>query len=195
MKPQALQDAIKAAALKKRTNVEKGQWKEPVVKKHQMTAQEFQEAKSKKPQVPLSPTTVTASFGPSSAGVSNELLQSLQRERLEFQKEKQALLDEMRTLRKELTASQLSNAGKDASRQDPDPAVSNLQKEVSDLKDIVIQLQSTNQQLVELVQGLAKNGPTQAATPPTPPPVNGWPYIQPHSVEKMAKHQGTDYMA
>jgi hypothetical protein len=41
MKPQALQDAIKAQALARHKKIESGQWKEPVVKVHKVTADEM----------------------------------------------------------------------------------------------------------------------------------------------------------
>jgi hypothetical protein len=45
MKPTALQDAIKAMAAAKESRRANGEWKEPVVKRHTMTAQEYQTMK------------------------------------------------------------------------------------------------------------------------------------------------------
>ncbi|KAL7564028.1 hypothetical protein ACA910_006939 [Epithemia clementina (nom. ined.)] len=47
MKPQSLQEAIKANALKKKDRFTKGEWKEPVVKKHQITAEDIAAEKAK----------------------------------------------------------------------------------------------------------------------------------------------------
>ena len=47
MKPQSLQDAIKKKALGKKDRFAKGEWKEPVVKKHQITAEDMAAEKAR----------------------------------------------------------------------------------------------------------------------------------------------------
>jgi hypothetical protein len=98
MKPQSLQDAIKDAALKNRTRRESGGWQEPLIKKHQISAEEF--SKGKTLQTPM---TMVPQPSYSSGGVgSNEIVQKLDRERNEFKKERDILLTEMKGHREEM---------------------------------------------------------------------------------------------
>jgi len=96
MKPQELQDAIKAAALKKKAKVEKGEWKEPIEKRHRITREEF--AKAKKLQVPQG----TSSMALTAAPMNMDLVHKLERERQEWRKEKDGLLEEMKLHRSEM---------------------------------------------------------------------------------------------
>lgn len=63
MKPQSLQDAIKAQALARAKKREKGEWKEPVVKQHKITAEDMSRA-SPRVQSPAAVTPVYASASP-----------------------------------------------------------------------------------------------------------------------------------
>ena len=108
MKPQALQDAIKAAAAKKK----KG-WVEPVVKQHKMTKEEYLQTKSPRPFAP-EPTAAVA--GASNPGLiqqqQNMIQQMLQEQKKAWVKERDQLLAEMKTLR-ESHAKEISDMRED----------------------------------------------------------------------------------
>lgn len=96
MKPQALQDAIKTAAAKKKTRIDSSGWREPTVKQHKLTAEEYAQVKSKRPSVP--PDTFAAA-----SGVSWDVpMQKMEQERVLFQREKDVLLAEMKSHREEM---------------------------------------------------------------------------------------------
>lgn len=81
MKPQFLQDAIKANAMKKIQNREKGEWKEPVVKCHKMTAEEFKAAKQlEKPRSFMAPGALPAACSSGPDPQTMKLMETLQSE-------------------------------------------------------------------------------------------------------------------
>lgn len=98
MKPQNLQDAIKASASKKKDKISTGGWKEPVVKKHKMSAEEYKQIK--KPQAPMAVAGAPSYASGSSAGT--EIIQQMQRERNELKKETSSLLSELKEQRREM---------------------------------------------------------------------------------------------
>jgi myosin heavy subunit len=151
MKPQSLQDAIKAAAAKKRSKVEQGGWREPEVKAHKVTAEEFQAAKSGGCGVGGRPSAssdasdgiamtvipnISASIGVS-AQASSDILRKIEMERREFLKEKQEILNEMRANSREMTETQSNYAS--------------LRRNVALLESKVEKLEMENQTLREKV--------------------------------------------
>jgi outer membrane murein-binding lipoprotein Lpp len=158
MKPQSLQDAIKAAAAKKRSKVEQGGWKEPEVKTHRLTADEYQAAKSGgrcgggRPQVPSaavgSGVATTTSNGSTGSGISaqasSDLLRKIESERREFLKEKQEILSEMRAYRREMTETK-------------QPHCASLRQSVDLLSSKVERLEIENKTLFEKVRNGSNN--------------------------------------
>jgi phage shock protein A len=152
MKPQSLQDAIKAAAAQKRSKVEQGGWKEPEVKAHKMTADEYEAMKGRRPSVPSAPSSSAPAYSaPNSAnnGSSNhnnnhqshasaEMLRKLEQERNEFAREKQEILNEMKSCRRDMNETSASFAS--------------LQRSVDRLTNKVAALEEENQSLREKVR-------------------------------------------
>jgi len=167
MKPQSLQDAIKAAAAKKKSKA----WKEPPVKKHQMTAEEFlQEKQSRRggggivaPQSPASVVTPMGGGGGMSASAGQEILRKIEREREAFQKEKQSILNEMALHKKEMTSNKSE--------------MSQMKKEVEGLKKLVHDLHAENKALRENM--VIKTKQTN----------DEWPHLKPYTADKMQKFQ------
>jgi hypothetical protein len=102
MKPQSLQDAIKAQALRKEKARQSGGWKEPVVKQHKVTAEELQKS-PRRMQVPLDAPPIYMSSPTSPTGVSNNIeLVSLKKMLSEMQAE-------LKRQRNDITALQNEN--------------------------------------------------------------------------------------
>lgn len=151
MKPQALQDAIKAAASKKRNNVDSGGWKEPEVKGHKMTADEFQSLRTKRPQAPPAisspsyPSSLHSNMGsPGGSGGVAEIVRKMEMELQEFQREKKALIDEMRSHRQRMS--------------DSTDSVESLRREVDKLSSMVERLEGENKKLRDKVRYSSLNG-------------------------------------
>lgn len=171
MKPQALQDAIKAAALKKRTKVESKGWKEPVVKKHQISAEEFAQAKSRRPQAPpaataASPYSSLQQGGGGAGAAGADVLRKIEQQRREFQEEKDAIIAEMRSHRREMV--------------DYKSCLSEVKKEVEDLKKLVWDLRAENKALRDKMGG----GSSSAGAD------DDRYHLKPHTAEKLQKYQG-----
>lgn len=93
MIPQSMQDAIKAAAAKKKAK----EWKEPVVKQVKVSAEDLAAAKSSGQRANLS-AAVNSPFFPSAmpmAPPNADILRQIERERAEFRKEKDEILKHM----------------------------------------------------------------------------------------------------
>ena len=101
MKPQALQDAIKSAALKKK---ERG-WKEPVVKQYKISCEEFKEMKEKTGTIgngPGSPVTAPKSSF-SQPSISEALFKEvINKQELSMRGEISKVLGEMQSTREEI---------------------------------------------------------------------------------------------
>lgn len=98
MKPQSLQDAIKAAATKKKSKIAQGGWKEPAIKQHKLSADEFKNIKK-----PQSPVSVSAYAPPSYNNEGGtEVVQRLERECNELKKENLIIVKEMQEYRLEM---------------------------------------------------------------------------------------------
>lgn len=111
MKPQSLQDEIKAKAMRREKLRESGGWKEPVVKKYQVTAEDM----VKSPRRAQSPVAAPPLYA--SAPVNNHELSSIKMliEQMQTELKRQrtditALQEENRELR-ETVRSQQSNGG------------------------------------------------------------------------------------
>jgi hypothetical protein len=114
MKPQSLQDAIKANALKKATARQNGGWKEPVVKVHKVTADDMKRAT---PAAAMGgggvPGTATAAMAmPTSSyeltainGKLSEILQEIRKQGSDIK----ALREENERLREEVRQMKASN--------------------------------------------------------------------------------------
>jgi hypothetical protein len=84
MKPQSLQDAIKAQALRKEKARQSGGWKEPVVKQHKITAEDLLKS-PRRMQAPLDAPPIYMS--PLSGAMTNTELVSLKKMFSEMQAE------------------------------------------------------------------------------------------------------------
>jgi hypothetical protein len=100
MKPQSLQDAIKAQALRREKARQTGGWKEPVVKQHKVTADDLVKSPSRRVLSPLAAPPIYASMAPSA--VNNQ-------EVLEIKKIVEAMQKELRLLKDDIVALQKEN--------------------------------------------------------------------------------------
>lgn len=170
MKPQALQDAIKAAAAKKA----KKPWREPPVKQHIMTKEEYETFKSRRPSMPAPVSPLgRGGGGVAGNGLTADVLRQIESDRREFQREKQSLLNEMRSSRSEIN--------------DLRAEMRELRKQVEDLKSQVSSLQNESRVVRGSGTMLAPPSPTKASPSS---PHNPWPHLKPHTSEKVTKYQG-----
>jgi len=101
MKPQALQDAIKLQAAKRKKRAAKKEWKDPYVKKHVITADEFKQAKESKKST-LQMPHVSSCLTSSAPSETNNMVQQMQKMKHEFSKEKESLLSDMMNFKGEI---------------------------------------------------------------------------------------------
>ena len=164
MKPQALQDAIKAAALQKTKRRERGGWKEPVVHKHKITADEFKKAKTKGPLLASAPTAVAAN--PAALQQQQQLLHQIQSEKQSWKVERDELLSQMKVLQ----TSVKTQAEELASFRTELALVGSLQETVKNQNK---ELQKIRQELVTVKSqkhddGASYLSPSPRTTSPTP---------------------------
>lgn len=77
MKPQSLQDAIKAQALRREKARQSGGWKEPVVKQHKVSAEDLVRSPSRAVQSPIATQPIYSSVNP--ATTNNAELNSIKK--------------------------------------------------------------------------------------------------------------------
>jgi hypothetical protein len=156
MKPQSLQDAIKAAALKNQTNRQKTGWKEPVVKQHKITAEDLKAAASPKAAL-LAPAAYAAP-------PPQQFSQELQREKAAWAAQRDALLTEMKTLRELVTSqtSQLESFRRDLK------TVSSLAETVSSQGKELMALRQDLSAAAMTSQGTSSRSSSRALSPPPP---------------------------
>lgn len=204
MKPQALQDAIKAAAAKKKERIANQGWKEPEVKKLQISKDEYQQIKSKAQPVPVISNPVSTT---GSSSNSTDISQLIVKERQEWKRDMMVLLKEVKEsreeigqLRKELrsTTAASNNAnstnGKLASSAKLEEIVENLTSKVEDMGHEIEMLRRENEKLRgevsarfeeirENQQDIRSSGITKKKFEPS---------LEPHGVEKLYEHQRRD---
>lgn len=99
MKPQSLQDAIKAQALSKEKARQSGGWKEPVVKQHKVTAEDLVKSPSRRVQSPVATQSLYALDNPLT--IQNTELIDLKKIVNEMQKDLKIQKNEIAALQKE----------------------------------------------------------------------------------------------
>lgn len=150
MKPAFLQDAIKANALKKIQKRDRGEWKEPVIKQHKMTAEEFAAAKQAE-----KPRSYAAASSPMMGGAVStgpdpttmKLLETVQYDLRTCKNENQLLRTEL-------------NKSKDE--------VSTMRNEIKNCVEENKKLRSEVSKINDILQGLlrdSKNTSSQSSTP------------------------------
>lgn len=148
MKPQALQDAIKGLALKKK---EKGEWKDPYVKKYTITKEDYLKEKERFGMSPMARSLEVPSQGPVDSTMLAQmqaLLQQMQAEKYDWKKERDSLLKEMSEMK-----SQMKGAGSSSGPSDYSSAeVSSLRSELKELKLDVEKLQKTSAKEIETLR-------------------------------------------
>lgn len=95
MKPQSLQDAIKAAALKKRNKADSGQWKAPVVKKHTISKEEYEAEKLQGSKKAVSPS----GGGAMSSTQLEQFQQQLSQMNQQWNRQREDILKELKLLK------------------------------------------------------------------------------------------------
>jgi hypothetical protein len=100
MKPQSLQDAIKAQALRKERARQSEGWKEPIVKQHKITADDLVKS-PRRTQAPLAAPPLYASVAMLPTAASNAELISVKKLVLEMQSELKRQRDDIKQLQKD----------------------------------------------------------------------------------------------
>jgi hypothetical protein len=133
MKPQSLQDAIKAQAMEKAAKRAR-EWKEPEVKTHRISAEEFKSAKAKPVQSPAAATPV---YSASNSGVSLEAFNSMKNQimqQLSEMKEIRNMLTEFREEMKNLGGGSKNNSSSGTTH-DLQSDLTEFRKEMKELKE------------------------------------------------------------
>lgn len=99
MKPQSLQDAIKAQALRREKARQSGGWKEPVVKEHKVTAEDLVKSPTRRLQSPIAAPPIYASSNV--PPVNNTELLSIKKMLEEMKDELKSQRNDISLLRKE----------------------------------------------------------------------------------------------
>lgn len=159
MKPQALQDAIKLQAAQRKERAAKKEWKDPYVKKHVITADEFRQAKESKKSTVQMPH-VSSCLTSSAPSETNNMVQQMQNMKHEFIKEKESLLSDMMNFKEEIDQCRSLMEGMD---------VDNLRKEISSLRELVSDLQDENkslkQDILKMANGVSKPSSQRPSQP------------------------------
>lgn len=99
MKPQSLQDAIKAQALRREKARESGGWKEPVIKQHKVSADDLAKSPSRRVQSPIATKSLYESVNPLT--VYNTDITSIKKIIEEMQKDLKNQKDDIVALQRE----------------------------------------------------------------------------------------------
>ena len=166
MKPQALQEAIKAQALRKAKSRENKGWKEPVVKKHQVTAEEMK-GSARRVQTPAASTPYTSAAPTADMSGIQQRVSNLSADMNQL---KMQLAD----AQKEIKALQAENKELLA-----------LKAEMAELKRS-IQTQTGNSALLN--QESASTSPPASPVKTNKPPAS----MEPHTSKELVEHQRKD---
>jgi predicted nucleic acid-binding Zn-ribbon protein len=152
MKPQALQDAIKGRALKKQ---EKGEWKDPYVKKYTITKEEYLREKQRGNPMAARSLEEPASSLPVDPVMLTQmraLLEQMQAEKYDWKKERDSLMNEMDQVRAQMKT-RIPTPTSNADRNSTSAAeVSSLRTEVDGLKLELERLQKSHAKETEALR-------------------------------------------
>jgi len=158
MKPQSLQDAIKAQALARAKKVERGEWKEPVVKEHKLTAEDLKA--SPKVSAPATAAPMYAAVPMNNAEVT--AIKNLMQAKLLPLVE--GMSRELKGQNSTISALQHENKEMRERFQQQANAVSNLKQDNNELKEMlklqmsaISAMQRENKELKELIKEQANN--------------------------------------
>lgn len=163
MKPQSLQDAIKAAALKKKSRIESGQWKEPKVKEVKVTAADMKNSEKAAGNHPRN----GAVFMPAAAPAS---VDSVLRKEMDLLKKQMIDLQASMTTSSRPTLQAVENEQAPADNNNNNKQVQALKDEVALLKEIIREIKGLPEELSRLrheVKSLQDQQQNQNNTTPT----------------------------
>ena len=178
MKPQSLQEAIKAQALAKARRREGGGWKEPVVKQHKITAEEMKACASPEAQTPMNTipiyTVAASSINNEEVTVIKDLMQ------MQLLPLVESLSQELKQQKSAISAMQEENKDLSNCLERQNHTISSLKQENRELKEMIQQqsasllsaLRADNNELKALLKEQTKKNETEltssSATPITP---------------------------
>ncbi|GAX11780.1 hypothetical protein FisN_7Lh162 [Fistulifera solaris] len=144
MKPQALQDAIKGLALKKQ---EKGEWKDPYVKKYTITKEDYLREKQRSNSMVARSLEEPASALPADPLMLTQmraLLEQMQAEKYDWTKERDSLMNEMDQVRAQMKTRIVASTSNADNNNTSAAGVSSLRTEVYGLKQELERLQKSH---------------------------------------------------
>jgi len=176
MKPQSLQDAIKAQALAKAKKREKGEWKEPVVKQHKVTAEDLKVSPKVQSPAAAAPMYATAAVPPMNNADVTAIKNMMQAKLLPLV---EGLSAELKQQKSAVSSLQEENKDLSNSLERQNATINSLKQENQELKNMIKEqsasilsaLREDNNELKALLKDQAKKGERMvlSAAPPVTP--------------------------